>query len=878
MKRAAKIWRIILSLVVVILYAGVWRLPVGGVRYTLIGAWVHALQSDGYMKFWLGSSAGPTLAFCHILGTIAVLLYVARLILMIFHKEIHVLDLASRAMVFLCLIACIQAANAYEGTYDTALNHEQADLMPLLFVSIASLFEYVGFRFLDEWYEQMAAYREVKKKERAARLRRKQALYFPGRYPKELMILVWEDFRSSIKDGVLLILGGIFTAVFLIISFGVFLSSGNIPQIPGVPDWLLKLQGLFTGSTVMIIFLCVLLMYNLISNYTKVRNREYRTFLILGIRTRTIYLLFAVEFGVSMVASAILGLIVGGISYSLLRMALADRISLPHLFSMDILGWGGIAFLLILIFATMLNQENILRLGSSTVLYQEKEAEKVPSAVWGKILCGLALLYVGAAWYTSRAWTEIKGSYLFAALAVFLILTGFMVRSVRNIHQKPEKALKQILWNKEWRYRFKKNRWSIYLMTIVHICVLSFAGIPIVSGMINPKAEDQLPYDIVCMAYDQDMDRLTEIGEQYGAESQVYPMVRMTSVSGTSSMQDERMVSMDQGQYVGITEDTYRALKEALGKEPQKLDLKDGQIHTVYQQNPSMPSRNLDYSGSRTGSYMRFGQPLLYYSVDRRHDIYTGHEEVSRERDILTGVLGEGEEEHLVVLSDEEFERGYASVRDKNEKNMAVLEEEGDAAWEQYMMEHEDNLTDGPTNLILWNVPEENYDAMVSDLSFVEEEHPIDRMFDERIRDLYPKQEMIGAIKKINVRDLTTQAVAAALLFVFGMFQIYAKTQNEAEAMEAQNLFLIRLGMKKKDRKRLMHRQIHRPFWISAVGGVLIELLYALLTFDVRSYSGSDMLRYTAVAAVVTVIYYLIWELWLTFMERKIWKEAESKR
>ena len=113
MKRAAKIWRIILSLVVVILYAGVWRLPVGGVRYTLIGAWVHALQSDGYMKFWLGSSAGPTLAFCHILGTIAVLLYVARLILMIFHKEIHVLDLASRAMVFLCLIACIQAANAY---------------------------------------------------------------------------------------------------------------------------------------------------------------------------------------------------------------------------------------------------------------------------------------------------------------------------------------------------------------------------------------------------------------------------------------------------------------------------------------------------------------------------------------------------------------------------------------------------------------------------------------------------------------------------------------------------------------------------------------------------------------------------------------------
>ena len=214
MKKAAKIWRIVLSLSVVVLYTVVWQLPVGGENYNLISAWIQALQ-------------GPTLAFCHILGTIAVLLYVVRLILMILKKEVHALDIASRAMVFLCLIACIQAANAYEGVHGTELNSEQAELMPLLFVSIASLFEYVGFRFLDEWYEQMAAYREVKRQERAAKLRRKQALYFPGRYPKELGILIWENFRSSMKDGVLLILGGIFTAIFLIVAFGVFLSSGN---------------------------------------------------------------------------------------------------------------------------------------------------------------------------------------------------------------------------------------------------------------------------------------------------------------------------------------------------------------------------------------------------------------------------------------------------------------------------------------------------------------------------------------------------------------------------------------------------------------------------------------------------------------------------
>ena len=874
MKKAAKIWRIVLSLIVVILYSVVWQLPVGGENYNLISAWIQALQAGDYMQFWLGSSAGPTLAFCHILGTIAALLYVVRLILMLLKKEVHALDLASRAMVFLCLIACIQAANAYVGAHGTALNNEQAELMPLLFVSIASLFEYVGFRFLDEWYEQMAAYREVKRQERAAKLRRKQALYFPGRYPKELGILIWENFRSSIKDGVLLILGGIFTAIFLIVAFGVFLSSGNIPQVPGIPEWILKLQGIFTSSTVMIIFLCILLMYNLISNYTKVRNREYRTFLILGIRTRTIYLLFAVEFIVSMVSSAILGLLAGGVLYSVLREALQGRIVLPSFFSSYVIGWGGIAFLLTLILATMLNQENILRMGNSTVLYEEKEAETVPSAVWRRVIIGLVLLDVAATWYTSAAWSENKGSYLFVVLGVFLILTGVMVRSVKKARLNPKKYIKDVLWNKEWRYRFKKNRWSIYVMTVVHICVLSFAGIPLISGMITPSAEVQLPYDIVSMAYDQDMDRVEAVMEEYDVKTQIYPMVRVNSVRGNSSLEDERMVSMEQGQYIGISEDTYRALKEALGKTPENLELKDGEIHTVYQQNVSMPARNLDYSGSRTGNYLRFGQPLLYYSVDRRHEIYTGHEEVGRERDILTGVLGEGEQEHLVVFSDEEFERGYESVRKKNEENMPVLLEQGEAAWEEYMVQNEDNLTDGPTNLILWEVPQDQYEDVVSALSFLEDEHPIDRLFDERVGNLYPKDEMIGKVKESNVRDLTTQAVAAALVFVFGLFQIYSKTQSEAGTMQEQDLFLIRLGMKGKERRKLMHRQIHRPFWISAVAGILIETVFTLLTFEVRFYQTEDMLRYTAAAAVFTILYYLIWEIWLTVMERKIWKEA----
>ena len=282
MKRAAKIWRAVLSLAVVILIFGIWRLPVGEERYSVIGAWIQVFRAESFMDFWILSPAGPTLALCHITVTLAGVLYLLRLILMVFGKKIHILDLASRAMVFLSLNVCILVANVYESVNNNSpLNEEQKQLVPLLFVSIASLFEYVGFRFLDEWYEQLAAYHEVKRQEREAKLRRKKALYFPGRYPKELTILIWENFRESMSDGILLIVGGALTAIFLIVSFGVFLTAGAIPQIPGIPRWLLRLQGIFQGATVMIIFLCVLLMYNLIScgffytpNHTSGQNHK----------------------------------------------------------------------------------------------------------------------------------------------------------------------------------------------------------------------------------------------------------------------------------------------------------------------------------------------------------------------------------------------------------------------------------------------------------------------------------------------------------------------------------------------------------------------------------------------------------------------------
>lgn len=85
------------------------------------------------------------------------------------------------------------------------------------------------------------------------------------------------------------------------------------------------------------------------------------------------------------------------------------------------------------------------------------------------------------------------------------------------------------------------------------------------------------------------------------------------------------------------------------------------------------------------------------------------------------------------------------------------------------------------------------------------------------MKDLYPKEDMIVSVQAVNIRDVIIQAVVALLIF-------------------------------------------------------------ALLTFENRLYSTGEMVRYLTAASVFTVIYYLIWELWLTAMEQSIWKEAKRRR
>ena len=94
-----------------------------------------------------------------------------------------------------------------------------------------------------------------------------------------------------------------------------------------------------------------------------------------------------------------------------------------------------------------------------------------------------------------------------------------------------------------------------------------------------------------------------------------------------------------QGQHVGISENTYKELRENLGLPEEKLQLKGDEIYIVFQQDLSVKAHPLDWYMSRRKPYVRIGQPLQYYQFVSRERLYPPRKVAGTEREVLTGVF-----------------------------------------------------------------------------------------------------------------------------------------------------------------------------------------------------------------------------------------------
>ena len=336
---------------------------------------------------------------------------------------------------------------------------------------------------------------------------------------------------------------------------------------------------------------------------------------------------------------------------------------------------------------------------------------------------------------------------------------------------------------------------------------------------------------------------IDQIETSYQADIQEYPMVRMTVPSGTSWGFMAAVVQYSPpGQYVGISESTYRDLYRQQGlPEPEPLHLEGKEIHAVIQQDASFARRKLDdTAGASAGNpgVERSGFDGANIKLGRPQDPsgYEFWEIKSYEITILTGMLQRGAQENLLVLSDETF---------------------------QECME---NCPGGPTSLCLINSPSGTYKNIKAELEELRGLHADDEQVDIDIQVYYGKQQLISDI----ISERYSKEVLYGFVFVMfatcALFLSYVKfSYDTGDILHRYRLFSY-TGMPIKEQMHTIAKEMWSftlpPLLLSAAGSVIFHIL----TFGIRMYTPGQILDYLKTGGAIGIAYLLIQICWTGYL------------
>lgn len=747
--------------------------------------------------------------------------------------------------------------------------------------------DFMGTRFIEEVDAANAAYKAQKAADKAEKERLKRIQHFPGKYPVEFFRMIRKNYVYGKRGQLILGAGCFLTSSFLYIMFTMYSMVG---QVHGEED-LVTVNGLaqiFLQTGFLVILLSITMMVMLISYYIKDQKKANRLMVIMGMRSRTVYLMVAVTFGFNMILGGVTGIVCGIVISSIMRSVIQSgllhttggEVVLSSAVSMKSVGIALLVYLLVVLIALFLDQDYVRGLIRTTDMNSEVQREKrIRRYIPLFILSGILFCFLEWKLYTIRGWAESMYIQFFGVVGILLLIMGVSAFYLNRLERNQDRYNRKIIVSRPFYYRYWNSTLNLFYMSMVHFFVLAVFGLQFIGALPKQNVEELYPYDIVCTAYDVEMEELSDIAEKHGVQEQAYPMVRMTSVYGSDKMNPDwaggRPIQWPQGQHIAISESTYRTLKEAIGKQPEELDLTGDEMHIVYQQDISVKANTIDWDTGRVDKRLRIGQPLTYYNTLQVDDIFPVWTVKSEERDVLTGAFHQGMQDNLIVFQDEYFNQQYDRISSYNKEQWSLRENATYNEWDLYTAYNPCNMTEGPTQLLCFTVPADEYEGMLTDLAYLEEKYYFDKMWDDTIHQFYGKQQMkIDAETEILFRRLVNLFVLL-LLAIMGFFQYFVRYQSEVRELRWQNGFLKKLGMREKERKKALAGQMKLFAILPLVIGGGAGIVFSWLTVKARLYNSVEIQNYMAAGVVVYLVYILACIAWYFIMKRMIWRQAE---
>ena len=222
------------------------------------------------------------------------------------------------------LCYCVYALEFFYFTsYVVFQGHVSGYALPV--TGLIMVVEFLVATYCEQSSEINHRYRMQKKKEREEKAERKRRLYFPGKYPADFSRVIRTNFKYNWKNYVLFIACGTLCSTFLTTAIGM---NQLLSAVHSKESLLLGtgLQQILLRSLGLILCTSILVTAFVFSYYIKSRMNDYRTFTLLGIRSRTLSYMIAVEYLTSLLISLITGMILGTVIIFALRSGLAKEL------------------------------------------------------------------------------------------------------------------------------------------------------------------------------------------------------------------------------------------------------------------------------------------------------------------------------------------------------------------------------------------------------------------------------------------------------------------------------------------------------------------------------------------------------------------------
>lgn len=758
------------------------------------------------------------------------------------------------------VLALVNLFLAQDGMETVADN-----VMGMLFSLVLGLFsaiEFLVIKMMDVWESSVRMADENARKDRRKKEEEKRRLYFPGNYTKVFYGMVWKNFKYNWRDYRLLLMCSVMMSSLTFAGLGCYQMMAGMHR---AENFLIgQGLGLILWNAMIPMGVCVVfLMVFVLVFYLKKWVEGYSIFVTLGIRKKTLYIMMGLEIMFCFLFSFLAGILLGNGLLLLLRKviyeALGQGIVLMKVTAGTYFKMLGV-MLVIYVISLMATRDIIQDFNLITAATRRIRREKMPRRRL-KIAAavGVLLLFGSAALYSRLSRHE--SIYLLGAFFVglFLILRYGGAMCLKRENRRAAYFVNLMNHNHLY-HKSKTTSWYLTALSVLYVCGMFYFAFQAVSVISAEEPESLYPYDFVCITDEGDDAFLSGLEDKYGVKSARYPMVRVSNVDKTERSEG-RQAKPPQGQQIGISESTFHQLKKELDGSYRKkalgLDKEGERVYIVHQQDRSVKAQPVDWTYNSGKPFLHIGLPCVYYTSESPSKAFTSREVAGEEIGSLIGCFRQGNLENMIVFSDDYFEKAKEMWRYTNIYTGDPIEDEAGRI-------EDVTIHQGPTQLVLIHAEAEYVDEIEREMGQLETNHAYEAKYDAEVKSHYSKKTAISDMETEHMMKLIVNGFLIAVLLIASLFLLYVKTASELEEKKRRAEFLNCMGMRRKERIRMLKGELYLFYWLPALITAFAVLVFTAATFHARMYTGAVIKDYLSYAV-------WIWSGWLLIEGIYVW-------